>query len=165
LANDEALTAPAPSGLPVDAYIRSARLEYTREAIDDRLRAAGYADDDVAEAWRRVLAEDQAAGLADRRGLASRIVMLSYVGFWLFYAVASAVTPGRGYLDFRGLAVIVLGFVLLVPMLVGIATVRRSRRLRLATSGAVLSAIAAPIVLLVGIGGVCLAAYPPFGVN
>jgi hypothetical protein len=163
MANDEALTPPAPSGLPVDAYIRSARLDYTREAIDERLRAAGHRDDDVAEAWRRVVADDQAAGLADRRDLASRLVLLSYVGFWLFYAVTAAVVPGTSSYDFRGVAAIVLGFVLLVPMLVGVAAVRRSRRLRVATGGAVLSAIAVPVVLLVGIGGACLAVYPPFG--
>jgi hypothetical protein len=159
---DERPVAGGPGELDsLVVYLRDHTARYNRTALERQLLEAGYSPDQVAEGWRRLAAEDRAAGIGDRRLLVALLVAGAYVGVWLLYAGIAATTRVESYLDFRGLAALVLGVLLLVPLAVTILAVRFHRGLQRSTVAAALGVLVIPIVLLVGIAGTCFATFPP----
>jgi hypothetical protein len=94
---------------PIVEYIRLTRHRFTRDAITQRLRAAGHSDADVDAAWDLVAADtDDEVATRDRGERASRVIAISL-------AVVGILLIGTFVLGYSSLGLEVgLGFVLLL---------------------------------------------------
>ena len=142
-------------------YLRRNRASYTREALTRQLLDAGHDPAAVEDAWARLeLGDAVLPGTADRRNQAALIVAIAYLGtLAVFFA---GYTDAERYRHGGTLAPWVLAVVLFVPGIVGFARARQNERLRHATAGALLPALAVPLAFLVGLSGLCIATYPPY---
>src|SRR5262245_25645184 len=73
--------APPPSS-NIAAYLEANRTTYTRDALDQRLLAAGHPPDAIEAAWAALASEDAATGRRDRRGQTAAIIGGAYVLTW-----------------------------------------------------------------------------------
>jgi hypothetical protein len=142
-------------------YLERNRALYTREALTRQLIEAGHDPADVEAAWARIdVDEGRPPGTADRRNQAALIVAIAYLGtLAVFFA---GYTDAERYPYGGTLAPWVLAVVLFIPGIVGFARARQNERLRHATAGALLPALAVPLAFLVGLSGLCIATYPPY---
>lgn len=136
-------------------YIVENRDRYSREALRQRLLEAGHDAAAVEAAFAAADAEG-AKGSMDLRGQAAALVIVGYVGTFLVFALFSQ-------RQFYGavLAAFLTGGALLSLLLVALTPA-----LRRAPAGRVLPALAAglvaPLIILVGLAGLCVASVDPF---
>jgi hypothetical protein len=160
----------------IDDYIRTNRERFAREALDEKLRAAGHDEAAIEAAWARVEAgqvSGDAGGEAQTIGPGARLAALllilvavagyGYIGLFGIAGIsftASYDHAADGSTGVRGLySVVMLAYV--VAMLVGlgfsIRALWRAPRIR-GTGVAVIGALGLAILLLLGINGACFVA-------
>jgi hypothetical protein len=133
-------------------YLEANRGSFTDEALVASAAAAGYTPDEIAEAHARLQAQDAAAPV---KATARRIVIGAYL---VVYALLSA---GMLANNFGGGAVI-LAVSLGIPFLISLAIVRGRGRLKPGTELALGGLLVLPLVMLVIVGGLCVATGLPF---
>jgi hypothetical protein len=151
------------AGSPLDAvaYLRRYRSTYTRETLDDRLRAAGHSPAAIAAAWHAVDADEHpgsgpgylATFLAIVAGLLAILVFGGSAVLGGLGAAISAGSPSR--------TAIVLGLYTIAAIVAGIAmlfVIRRGRRARHAVLG-VFGAVGVATITWLAISGLCLATW------
>ena len=137
-------------------YILENRDRYWDKAIREQLLAAGHDSDAVDEAFRAADAIRHAGARVDLRGEAAVLVIGAYLGTYVVFALFSQ----REFYG-NGLAIFLLGGALLSLLFVALTPA-----LQRAQAGRVLPALAiglaAPLVILAGVAGTCIASVNPF---
>jgi hypothetical protein len=153
----------------IDDYIRANRERFSRQALDEKLRAAGHDDAAIEAAWARAAAGDGAAGVPPRTPLVilGRLVLIGliaaaygYVGFIGLIGVGFSLsynqTPTGVVSALQTLLVAAYGLAMLASFLYVAWRVWRAGtpgRRGSTTAGAV----GVAFVLLVGVSGACFA--------
>jgi hypothetical protein len=154
----------------IDDYIQANRERFSREALDEKLRAAGHDQAAIEAAWARIDAGDgggeaQAVGRGARLAAALLILVAiagyAYVGFFGIagLSLSSYYGPDRSSGISGPYQLVLVAY--LVAMLVGlglsIRSLWRAPRIR-GTGAAVVAALGLSLLLLIGINGACFVA-------
>jgi hypothetical protein len=132
-------------GDPIRDYILANRDKYTKEAIQDRLLAAGHDQAAIDQAWQAV-----EAGASPTPESPSRTGIVTYVLVW--YALGALITlPIALSVGF--------GVFLLLYVVVGGVVAYLVSRIHVAGAGWFLAVPLVPIAFFVIAFGTCLAAY------
>lgn len=157
----ERFAPPQPTG-DIVGYLRSNAVRYTRDALDQRLLAAGHPPEAIAAGWATVEAEDVAAGITDRRRQTAAIIAGSYLVVWIVVvALAILPTPSTTYSGPALLAGI-LAVALFVPGFIAVLLALASGWLRRAGVGRIVAFSLVPGLILFAIAGTCVAAVRSF---
>jgi hypothetical protein len=111
----------------------------------------------VAAAWAVLAAEDQAAGLRDRRGQTAAIIGWAYLVTWLLVVLLAIIPSGGGAYSPVELLAGILAVSLFVPGIIAVAVARSAGWLRRAGVGRVVAFAFVPMVILFGLAGTCVA--------
>ncbi len=157
----ERFAPPTPTA-DIAAYLRANSTRYTREALDQRLLAAGHPPEAIADAWAAFAAEDAAAGRRDRRGQTAAIIGGSYLVTWIL-VVALAIVPSVP-MAYAGPVLLagILAVSLFVPGFIAVILARSTGWLRRAGVGRVVAFSFVPLLILFALAGTCVAAVRPF---
>jgi hypothetical protein len=142
-------------------YVRENRDRFTPEALTSELTSSGYTPAEIAEAMRASEA-GSAAGAAegkDRRNLVAAIIAGAYIVTWLVFTIGWLIDQPVGT---AALLAGIFAVALLIPGVIALVLVRSWDRLRQASLGTVVAALVVPVVILVGIAGLCVATFSPF---
>jgi hypothetical protein len=153
--------APPPPTGDIVAYLQANSGRYTKEALDQRLLAAGHPPEAVAAAWSVVNAADESAGLRDRRQQTAGIIALAYVLVWLLVVVLVIAPTDTGPYAPTLLLGGLLAFFLFLPGILAVAIALRSGWLRRATVGRVVAFSLVPMLILFTIAGLCVSSVSP----
>ncbi len=164
---------PQPQPEAVQAaldWLRAQDPRLSLDALAGRLRAAGYGNLEVDAAIRARQAELDAAlpPGTDLRVRAAAILSIAFLGAWGIISLALVVgqpfaDSGSMFSGTEGLSALILGVLLLPVLLIGLAVVRYSGRLRRGSVGAMAWILALPFIYLVIVAGTCVATTQPFG--
>jgi hypothetical protein len=145
------------------AWLREQDPRLTLGALGKQLRKAGYAEQEVNAAVAARQAELDAAlpPGSDLRRRAAAILIIAFLAVWGIISLA-LVTGDSVIYGAGGIAVLILGAVLLPMLLVGLAIVRGSRRLKRGVAGAMAMVLIVPFIYLVIVAGLCVATTQPF---
>lgn len=133
------------------------RSSYTAEALDRSAQAAGYTVEQVAEARRRADRRiRKTEQLRPIRATARRAVLLAYGVVWLGLAVGILARRSAGGLDLTEIVVVVLTVSLAIALAMSLATIRQADPDPDRPARAAALLLALPMVLLLGIAGLCL---------
>ena len=131
--------------------------KYTRFALDQAARAAGYSDNDIAAAWSRIDMDEGGKAPAGRSAAIARIVILVlYLATFVIFVGGSDMSQ-RTY----GVGVAILAVTLLIVGGVSLLIVGRSKVVSRNLAAAVTSLLALPFILLVIVAGLCVATTGP----
>jgi hypothetical protein len=143
-----------------DALIRHFRLhggQYTRFALDQAARSAGYSDNDIAGAWSAIDVEEGGKVPAARSARIARIIILVlYFAVFAFF-VGGSNMASRTY----GVGVPILAVTLLIVGGISLLIVGRSKVVSRDPLAALTSLLALPFILLVIVAGLCVATTGP----
>lgn len=155
----------------IDDYIQANRERFSREALDEKLRAAGHDQAAIEAAWARVEAGDGGDGVAHAIGPGARLAAVllilvaiagyAYVGFFGIagLSLSSYYGPDRSSGISGPYQLVLVAY--LVAMVVGlglsIRSLWRAPRIR-GTGAAVVAALGLSLLLLIGINGACFVA-------
>ena len=154
---------PPPADPGIDAYLRANVGTYTRAVLDERLRAAGHSEPQIAAAWARLATRspgtDRPSGGATVVAvLAVLAVLLVYGGSALLFGLGLALTPGGGSVfNLTAAQRVVLVAYAIVTVAGGLLLVREV--LRAERRGAVLRVlglVALAGVVYAGLSGACI---------
>jgi hypothetical protein len=154
--------APPPGGAPArrDALVRHFRQHqdrYTRHALDQSARIAGYSDNDVAAAWTLIDMEDGGKAPAARFAPIAQVVVVAlYLATFLLF-VAGSNMSARTY----GVGVAILAVTLLVVGGIALLMVARARVVSQNPLAALASLLAVPFIFLVVVAGLCVVTTGP----
>jgi hypothetical protein len=133
------------------AYLARHGTTYTSEALGQAAREAGFTEDEIARATERVRAAET---LRPIRNQARWIVVGAYALVWVLFAT---VYLTRQYSYGTGVILqVVLTVALVLVLLVGLLWVARVRPDPTRTGRALLILLVVPVVLLVGVAGLCV---------
>jgi hypothetical protein len=155
---------PAPSG-DIAEYLRANGTRYTRQALDQRLLAAGHAPDAIAAAWATVTTEDEAAGRRDRRGQTAAIIGGAYLVTWLLVTLLAIIPSGGSSYSPVLLLSGILAVALFVPGIIAVAIARSTRWLRRAAVGRVVAFAFVPMLILFALAGTCVSVTQSIGMG
>lgn len=147
------------------AWLREQDPRLSLDALARQLRAAGYGDAVVVAAIASRQAELDAAlpPGSDLRGRATAVLVVAFLATWGVITLWLVTGPPSPYLyGAESLAALILGAMLLPMLLLGLALVRVSGRLRRGAAGAMAIVLAVPFIYLVVIAGTCIAATQPW---
>jgi hypothetical protein len=153
---------PPPGGAPArrDALVRHFRQHqdrYTRHALDQAARTAGYSDNDAAAAWTLIDMEDGGKAPAARYATIARVIVVAlYVATFILFVGGSNMSA-RTY----GVGVAVLAVTLLLVGGIALLIVGRSKVVSRDPLPALATLLAAPFILLVVVAGLCVATTGP----
>jgi hypothetical protein len=142
------------------AYLLANRARFTDDALTHELLRAGHDQASIDQAWTEIREADRRAGRADRRSTVAIGILVAYAATWLLFTLGWI---GRGQSYELPSASVILGVALLIPALFGFFLARGSGRLRSASLGTAAALSLVPLVVLIGIAGVCAAFVPPVG--
>jgi len=153
--------APPPSGATArrDALVRHFRSHgaYTRFALEQAARAAGYSDNDVAAAWTLIDMEDSGKAPAARSAAIARVVILVlYLATFVVFVAGSDMASKTS-----GVGVGILALTLLIAGGISLLIVGRPRVVSQNRVAAVAALLAIPFLLLVIVAGLCVATTAP----
>jgi len=135
------------------AYVRTNRDRFTDEALREAARAAGYTDAEIASAW--AAATDAKRTIPSERGTNTGVVLLTAVLFAAVVYAAAGLVASMGVGDVAA----IIGIGLVLAGLVGAVLLRGSRPSLAAGLGwGVLLAVGLPVVIVLGVLGICLVA-------
>jgi hypothetical protein len=157
----ERFAPPEPTGELV-AYLRTNAVRYTRDALDQRLVAAGHPPEAIAAAWATVEAEDRALGLRDRRRQTAAIIGGSYLVVWIIVVVLAIVPTGSTAYSTPALLAGILAVALVVPGFIAVLLALASGWLRRAGVGRIVAFSLVPMLILFALAGTCVAAVRPY---
>jgi hypothetical protein len=141
----------------LESHFRLHGGRYTRFALDQAARAAGYSDNDIAAAWSRIDMEEGGKAPAGRSAAIARIVILVlYLATFVLFVAGSDMSQ-RTY----GVGVAILAVTLLIVGGVSLLIVGRSKVVSRNLPAAVTSLLALPFILLVIVAGLCVATTGP----
>ena len=129
------------------------------------LRGQGYTDQEISAAMNARRAELDAAlpPGSDLRGRAAAILIVAFLSVWGIITLALVTGPPDQYLyGAEWLAALILGALLLPVLLIGLAAVKLSGRLKRGVEGAMVVVLIVPFIFLVIIAGLCVATTRPF---
>jgi hypothetical protein len=135
------------------AYVRTNRDRFTDEALREAARTAGYSDQEISTAW--AAAGDPAKSMPTERRTNMGVVIAVAVAFTAGLYGVSALLGSMGVGDIAA----AIGIALVLAGIVGWVVLRDSRPSLAAGLGwGVLLAVGLPIVIVLGLLGVCLVA-------
>jgi hypothetical protein len=137
----------------LSAYVQTNRDRFTDEALREAAHSAGYTDAEIAAAWSA--AADPKRSIPSERQTSVGVVVLTAIvyGVTLYLAAGALSTVGAG--ELAGIAAI--GG--LLAGIVGWVLLRDSRpSLALGLGWGVLLAVGLPLIIVLGILGICLVA-------
>jgi hypothetical protein len=150
-----------PRAEALAAWVADQRGAHTMAALERSALESGYTKADFDEGVRlagQVHVERQVITPLRRR--ATLIVLVGYGLVWLFFGVQFLVIPAPGaYVSGSGLQSI-LTISLVIALFIGLAWVHAARPDPDRTGRALAILLAAPLVLLVGVAGLCLPFVP-----
>ena len=157
---------PQPNPEAVEAalaWLREQDPRLTLEALRKQLREAGYGEPEITAAVAARQAELDAAlpPDSDLRGRAAAILVVTFLAAWGIISLA-LVTGEPIVYDAGGTAAFILGAALLPMLLLGLAIVKVSGRLKRGAAGAMVMVLIVPFIYLVVIAGLCVATTQPF---
>ncbi|HEY3335347.1 MAG TPA: hypothetical protein VGK16_08965 [Candidatus Limnocylindrales bacterium] len=131
-----------------------------RQALLD----AGYAEPEITAAMAARRAELDAAlpPGSDLRGRAAAILVVMFLAVWGAISLALVTGDQQAIYNSGAPAALILGALLLPVLLLGLAAIRISGRLKRGVTGAIVAVLAIPFVFLVIIAGTCVATTDPF---
>jgi len=150
------------------AWLREQDPRLTLDALGEQLREAGYGEPEVNAAVAARQAELDAAlpPGSDLRGRAAAVLLLAFLGVWGAISLALVVgQPFAGDMYMSGtevLAALILGGLLLPMLLLGLAFVKLSGRLKRGVAEAMVMVLIVPFIYLVIVAGLCVATTQPF---
>jgi hypothetical protein len=150
---------PRPEAVETAAeWLRMQGTRYAPEALRERLRAQGYTDAEVAAAEARAAPPPEEPARRDLRLPAAVIVIAVFVGTWALIAIPLLNVSKDGMSSsFAGTAAGILAFLLGIVGLPTLIIIADSDRLRRGTVGALVVVLTIPFLLLVVVGGLCVA--------
>jgi hypothetical protein len=134
---------------------------FTEAALERTALATGYTHEEFVAAWQGAEARiAERAPLAPVRSNATRLVLLAYAVVWVLFAIpyllgASTFNSGVGPI-LQGILTVSLG----IGLAISLAVIRRGRPDSTRASRAMVLLLVVPVVLLVGIAGLCLPFVP-----
>jgi hypothetical protein len=135
------------------AYVRTNRDRFTDEALREAARTAGYSDQEISAAW--AAAGDPAKSIPTERRTNIGVVITVAVAYAAALYGVSALLGSMGVGDIAA----AIGIGLVLAGIVGWVVLRDSRPSLAAGLGwGVLLAVGLPIVIVLGLLGVCLVA-------
>jgi uncharacterized membrane protein len=152
---------PPPPTADIAGYLRRNALRYTRDALDQRLIAAGHPPEAIAAAWATVEGEDDAAGRRDRRRQTAAIIGGSYLVVWIVVVVLAIVPSVSIAYSTPALLAGILAVALFVPGFIAVIIALASGWLRRAGVGRVVAFSFVPMLILFALAGTCVAAVRP----
>lgn len=158
----EASFAPPEPTSDIAAYVRANGTRYTRDALDQRLVAAGHPPEAIAAAWAAIDAEDATAGRRDRRRQTAAIIGWAYVVTWLLVVVLAIVPSFAGQGGSAAVLAGILAVALFGPGIIAVLLARSSSSLRRASVGRVVAFAFVPMVILFALAGTCVASVRAF---
>jgi hypothetical protein len=133
------------------AYVQTNRDRYTDEALREAARTAGYTDAEIAAAWSAT-ADPSKSIPTERRTNIGAVIAIA-VGFAIAVYGAAALLGALGVGDIAA----IVGIGLVLAGMVGWVLLRDSRPSLAAGLGwGILLAVGLPIVIVLGILGICL---------
>ena len=156
----ERFAPPTPTA-DIAAYLRANSTRYTREALDQKLLAAGHPPDAIADAWAAFAAEDAASGRRDRRGQTAAIIGGAYLVTWLLVVGLAILPSDSGGFASATLLAGILAVSLFVPGFIAVILARSTGWLRRAGVGRVVAFSFVPLLILLALAGTCVAAVRP----
>jgi hypothetical protein len=141
----------------LESHFRLHSGRYTRFALDQAARAAGYSDNDIATAWSLIDMEEGGKAPPGRAATIARFVILVlYLATFAVFVLASDMGQ-RTY----GVGVGILAVTMLVVGGVSLLIVGRSKVVSRNLPAALTSLLALPFILLVIVAGLCVATTGP----
>ncbi len=131
---------------------------FTPEALDRSALAAGYTPGDVAAARGRAdvrIGSTQA--LAPIKSTAKRAILVAYLSVWVAFGVAFFVSPTQT-LDFDFVLFAVLTVALVITLAMSLSIIRSLRPDAAQPTRALILLLVVPVILLLGVAGLCLPA-------
>jgi hypothetical protein len=129
---------------------------YTPEALDAAAMAAGWTPDDVRNARKRAHARIRAAEpIEPIKSTARRAVVVAYLAVWVLFGVAFFASP-TDTLDFDFVLFAVLTVALGIASAMSFSIIRVARPDAERRGRALVLLLAIPVVLLLGVAGLCL---------
>jgi uncharacterized membrane protein SirB2 len=130
---------------------------YTRLALEQAARSAGYSDNDIAAAWSLIDMDDAGKAPAARSARIARIVILVlYLATFAVFVVGSNM-PAMTY----GVGVPILAVTLLIVGGISLLIVGRRKVVSRNPAAALTSLLALPFILLFIVAGLCVATTAP----
>jgi hypothetical protein len=154
--------APPEPTADIPAYLRANGTLYTRDALDQRLLAAGHRPEAIEAAWAAVTAEDAAAGLRDRRGQTAAIIGGAYIVTFILVVALAIVPAASTPYTFPALLAGILAVALFVPGIIAVIGARSAGWLRRAGVGRVVAFSFVPLLVLFAVAGTCVATVRQF---
>jgi len=141
----------------LESHFRTHDGRYTRFALEQAARAAGYSDNDIAAAWSGIDMEDAGKVPAARSAAIARVVII------VLYLATFAIFVGGSDLGSRtyGAGTAVLAVTLVIVGLISLLIVGRRKVVSSNPSAAVASLLAVPFILLFIVAGLCVATTGP----
>jgi hypothetical protein len=147
----------------LESHFRSHDGPFTRFALEQAARAAGYSDNDIAAAWSAIDLEDAGRAPAARSAFIARLVILVLYLATFFLFVAGSDLGSRT----SGVGTGILAVTMLLVGTVSLLLVGRRKVVSRNLSAAVAGLLAVPFILLVIVAGLCVATTGPsfFGIQ
>jgi hypothetical protein len=141
----------------LESHFRLHGGRYTRFALEQAARAAGYSNNDIAAAWSRIDMEEGGKAPAGRAAAVARSVIL------VLYVATFAIFVGGSDMSQRtyGVGVAILAVTLVVTGIISLLVVGRAKVVSRNPSAAIAGLLALPFVLLFIVAGLCVATTGP----
>jgi hypothetical protein len=141
----------------LESHFRLHGGRYTRFALEQAARAAGYSDNDIAAAWSRIDMEEGGKAPAGRAAAVARSVIL------VLYVATFAIFVGGSDMSQRtyGVGVAILAVTLVVTGIISLLVVGRAKVVSRNPSAAIAGLLALPFILLFIVAGLCVATTGP----
>lgn len=169
------MSAPPPVQPSLDAgqdrigaltsYFERYRDAYTPEALRSTAEAAGYTQAEIEAALDLTAGDATGEAVGRIRSRARRIVLGAYGSVYLILAIVLLTAPNLDAYGAGVISLIVLTVVLGIALLISIWWVQRRGRPTARLEGAFMAMLVLPVILLVGVAGLCVVTTRPFGLT
>ena len=141
----------------LESHFRRHSGGYTRFALEQAARTAGYSENDIAAAWSGIDMEEGGKAPAGRAAAIARFVIL------VLYLATFALFVGGSDLSQRtyGVGVAILAVTLVITGIISLLVVGRAKVVSRNPSAAIAGLLALPFILLFIVAGLCVATTGP----
>jgi hypothetical protein len=146
---------PPPPSSDIVIYLEANTGRYTKEALDQRLLAAGHPPEAIAAAWSTVESADRAAGRQDRRGQTAGIIAVVYIATWALVTFG-VIAPNNALYASKPILAGILAVALFIPGIIAVAIAQSAGWLRRAGVGRVVAFVFVPFLILFALAGTCV---------
>ncbi len=144
------------------AWLREQDPRLSLGPLEQKLRDQGYQEPEITAAVAARQAELDAAlpPGSDLRGRAAVVLVVAFLAVWGVISIA-LIAPTSVTTAWGTTAALILGALLLPMLLIGLAMVKVSGRLRRGAAGAMVVVLAVPFVYLAVVAGICVYTTQP----